>query len=61
MEPSNVSRDSVLALIERETTAPLERCTAFRATFRNRDDVWADAAWQRVSATAPCSGERLGR
>lgn len=61
MAPSNVSRDSVLALIERETAAPLARCAAFRATFRNRDDAWADAAWQRVSAASQCSGERLGR
>ena len=60
MDRSNVSREAVLALIERETPATAARCTAFRATFRNRDDAWADAAWRRVSAAAQCPGERLG-
>lgn len=59
METSNMSREAVLALIEHETPATAERCAVFRATFRNRDDEWADAAWRRLRATAQCSGERL--
>ena len=61
MAPSNVTRESVRALIERTQANAAARCALFRATFRNRDDPWADAAWREFSPTASCVGGRLDR
>lgn len=59
MEPSNVSRESVSALIDGEPLAVDQRCSLFKATFRNRVDEWADAAWRRFAGGA-CVGQRVG-
>jgi hypothetical protein len=59
MERSAVTRETVLAEMERETLGANERCELFRATFRNRGDDWADAAWRRF-AGGTCRGQRVG-
>ncbi len=59
MTASDVSRDSVLAEMEKETLPVTQRCALFRATFRNRLDDWADGAWRRFAGGA-CEGQRLG-
>jgi len=59
MAPSNVSRESVLAEMEKESLPITQRCTLFQATFRNRVDDWADGAWRRFVDGA-CEGQRLG-
>jgi para-nitrobenzyl esterase len=59
MAPSDVSRETVLAAMEREPFAVEKRCELFRATFRNRTDDWADTAWRRF-ADGACIGQRLG-
>ncbi len=41
------SREAVLALMERQEPDSPEACAMFSATFRNRVDAWADAAWER--------------
>ncbi|MFZ9709354.1 MAG: carboxylesterase/lipase family protein [Steroidobacteraceae bacterium] len=60
MLPGLISRDAVLAGLEAEALTPPQRCALFRATFRNRDDAWADAAWPRI-ANGACAGARLTR
>lgn len=59
MAPSGVSRETVLAQIERESLSLDDRCALFRATFRNRVDEWADGAWRRFAGGA-CVGQRVG-
>jgi para-nitrobenzyl esterase len=59
MSASDVSRESVLAAMEKETLPISERCALFKATFRNRVDDWADGAWRRFAEGA-CDGQRLG-
>jgi len=49
MSSGLVTRDSVLAAIDREPLPERSRCELFRATFRSRHDSWADEAWGRVS------------
>jgi|LauGreDrversion4_2_1035121.scaffolds.fasta_scaffold01475_11 para-nitrobenzyl esterase len=58
MLPSNVSRETVVAVMQAESLPDTDRCQLFRATFRNRQDPWADAAWQRYAA-GRCSGPRV--
>jgi len=58
MVPSDVSRDAVLAQMEREALPVAQRCALFRATFRNRSDDWAESAWQRFG-DGGCVGARL--
>lgn len=58
METSALSREVVLALMEQEALPDDDRCALFRATFRNRGDEWAEAAWQRFNA-GQCRGDRL--
>ena len=58
MAPSDVSRESVLADMEKESLPLDRRCALFQATFRNRVDDWADGAWRRFAGGA-CDGQRL--
>jgi para-nitrobenzyl esterase len=58
MLPSNVSRDTVVAIMQDERLPDADHCQLFRATFRNRQDPWADAAWDRYAA-GRCSGPRV--
>ncbi|MBU3672965.1 MAG: carboxylesterase family protein [Sinobacteraceae bacterium] len=58
MLPSNITRDTVVAAMQGEGLTDAEHCQLFRATFRNRQDVWADTAWERYAA-GRCSGPRL--
>ncbi|MBM4191790.1 MAG: carboxylesterase family protein [Gammaproteobacteria bacterium] len=59
MQPSDVSRESIFAEMEKESMPVGERCALFKATFRNREDDWADGAWRRFAGGA-CVGQRLG-
>lgn len=59
MQPSDVSRESVFAEMDKESLPVDARCTLFKATFRNRVDDWADGAWRRFAGGA-CTGQRLG-
>lgn len=59
MTASDVSRESVLAEMEKESLSLDRRCALFQATFRNRVDDWADGAWRRFAGGA-CEGQRLG-
>ena len=59
MTASDVSRESVLAEMEKESLPLDRRCALFQATFRNRVDDWADGAWRRFAGGA-CTGQRLG-
>jgi para-nitrobenzyl esterase len=58
MLPSNVSRDTVVSIMQDERLPDADHCQLFRATFRNRQDPWADAAWDRYAA-GRCSGPRV--
>jgi para-nitrobenzyl esterase len=58
MQPSNVTRDTVVAAMQSERLTDADQCRLFRATFRNRQDSWADAAWERYAA-GRCSGPRV--
>ena len=58
MLPSNVTRDTVVAAMQAERLADADHCRLFRATFRNRQDPWADVAWNRYAASR-CSGPRV--
>lgn len=58
MLPSNVTRDTVVAAMQAERLADADHCRLFRATFRNRQDPWADVAWNRYAANR-CSGPRV--
>jgi len=60
MTDIKVDRDAVVQLMEREIDMAAERCVAFRATFRNRVDDWADRAWRDFSRRSNCSGGRVG-
>jgi len=40
---------------QQEPDSP-EACAMFSATFRNRVDAWADAAWQRYKS-GYCAGQ----
>lgn len=60
MEPSNVSRGALLAMLEQEPLVDAQRCDLFRSVFRDRSDDWADAAWPRFNG-GRCSGQRLTR
>jgi para-nitrobenzyl esterase len=54
-----IDRDAVVQLMEREIGAATDRCEAFRATFRNRVDEWADRVWLDFSRRSNCSGARV--
>ncbi|MFM8845693.1 MAG: carboxylesterase/lipase family protein [Gammaproteobacteria bacterium] len=58
MVTTDVSRETVLAQMEREALPLTQRCALFRATFRNRVDEWAESAWQRFG-DGGCVGARL--
>lgn len=58
MVTTDVSRETVLAQMEREALPLAQRCALFRATFRNRVDEWAESAWQRFGEGG-CVGARL--
>lgn len=58
MVDERVTREEVVALMEAEPLNPTARCALFRATFRTRRDLWADAAWKRF-ADGRCEGERV--
>lgn len=58
MATTDVSRESVLAQMQRESLPLAQRCALFRATFRNRVDEWAESAWQRFG-DGGCVGARL--
>lgn len=60
MQDVFVSRDLVLQQMQAENLRTEQRCALFRATFRNRRDEWADAAWRRY-AESGCRGERVTR
>ena len=59
MADLRVDRDAVVQLMEREISAATDRCEAFRATFRNRMDEWADNVWRDFSRRSNCSGARV--
>lgn len=59
MADVRVDRDAVVQLMEREIGAAKDRCEAFRATFRNRVDEWADRVWLDFSRRSSCSGARV--
>ncbi len=59
MADIRVDRDAVVQLMEREIGAATDRCEAFRATFRNRVDEWADRVWLDFSRRSNCSGARV--
>ena len=50
------SREQVVALMEQQEPDSPEACAMFSATFRNRVDAWADAAWQRYKS-GYCAGQ----
>jgi hypothetical protein len=54
-----VDRAAVVQLMEREIGGTQDRCEAFRATFRNRIDAWADREWLAFSRRSSCSGPRV--
>ncbi|MGA1423309.1 MAG: carboxylesterase/lipase family protein [Steroidobacteraceae bacterium] len=54
-----VDREAVVQLMEREIGGTQDRCEAFRATFRNRIDTWADREWLAFSRRSSCSGPRV--
>lgn len=58
MESGQLTRESVVAEMARETLSVSDRCALFQATFRNADDPWADAAWRNFQDGA-CVGTRL--
>ena len=53
-----MTREAIVAMMEAEPLPVDARCALFRATFRNRRDDWADAAWGRF-AGGGCAGERV--
>jgi para-nitrobenzyl esterase len=59
MADIRIDRDAVVQLMEREIGAATDRCEAFRATFRNRVDEWADRVWLDFSRRSNCSGARV--
>lgn len=59
MADIRIDRDAVVQLMEREIGAATDRCEAFRATFRNRVDEWADRVWLDFSRLSNCSGARV--
>jgi hypothetical protein len=59
MADIRIDRETVVQLMEREIGAAPDRCEAFRATFRNRVDEWADRVWLDFSRRSNCSGARV--
>ena len=59
MADIRIDRDAVVQLMEREIGAATDRCEAYRATFRNRVDEWADRVWLDFSRRSNCSGARV--
>ena len=59
MADIRIDRETVVQLMEREIGAAPDRCEAFRATFRNRVDEWADRVWLDFSRRSNCSGVRV--
>lgn len=59
MSSVRVDRDSVVQLMEREIDTAQDRCEAFRSTFRNRIDEWADRVWGDFSRRSACLGPRV--
>lgn len=59
MSNIQVDRASVVQLMERELGNAPDRCEAFRATFRNRVDEWADRVWGDFSRRSACLGPRV--
>jgi para-nitrobenzyl esterase len=59
MADIRIDRDAVVQLMEREIGSATDRCEAFRATFRNRVDEWADRVWLDFSRRSNCSGARV--
>ena len=49
------TREAVVALMEQQEPDSPAACAMFSATFRNRVDAWADAAWQRFKG-GYCAG-----
>jgi para-nitrobenzyl esterase len=59
MADVRIDRDAVVQLMEREIDVATDRCEAFRATFRNRVDEWADRVWLDFSRRSSCLGARV--
>lgn len=59
MADARIDRATVVQLMESEIAVAADRCEAFRATFRNRVDEWADRVWLDFSRRSNCSGARV--
>lgn len=59
MSNVQIDREAVVRLMESEIGGTEDRCEAFRATFRNRIDAWADREWLAFSRRSSCSGPRV--